>query len=337
MRVIILHQAVGRDAAEDEKDVLVQAASVGQSLRRLGHAVEVVPATLDLERVRRDLAAARPDCVFFLVESLGGTDSLAHLAAFLLDSMKIPYTGAPAAALVLSNNKLRAKRWMAAAGLPTPPWHEASARALPVLGERDVGRPRFPGTFIIKPVEEHASQGVTDEAVAAAGGEEELGQLVRRRSALVERPCFAEQFIDGREFNLAVLGSPGGPRVLPPAEIDFAAFPPGKPRIVGYQAKWSSGSFEYDNTPRLFIQPDAGEDASLAQRLVELAQRCWNAFELRGYARVDFRVDPAGNPWILEVNANPCLAPDAGFAAALSEAGISLDEAVQSILDDASP
>lgn len=121
MRVTILHQAVDQDAAEDEKDVLVQAASVAESLRRLGHSVEVVSATLDLDRLRRELVAARPDCVFSLVESLGGTDSLAHLAAFLLESMKLPYTGAPAAALVLSNNKLRAKRWMAAAGLPTPP------------------------------------------------------------------------------------------------------------------------------------------------------------------------------------------------------------------------
>ncbi len=337
MRVTILHQAVDQDAAEDEKDVLVQAASVAESLRRLGHAVEVVSATLDLDRLRRELVAARPDCVFSLVESLGGTDSLAHLAAFLLESMKLPYTGAPAAALVLSNNKLRAKRWMAAAGLPTPPWHEPGATTSPLGRASQAGRPQFPGIYIIKPLEEHASQGMTDEAVAAAAGQEQLSQLISRRSALLERRCFAEQFIDGREFNLAVLGSPDGPRVLPPAEIDFRAFPPGKPRIVNYQAKWSSGSFEYENTPRMFVRAGAGEDASLAGRLIDLALRCWVAFELRGYARVDFRVDSAGAPWILEVNANPCLAPDAGFAAALAEAGISFDQAVQSILDDALP
>ncbi len=87
----------------------------------------------------------------------------------------------------------------------------------------------------------------------------------------------------------------------------------------------------------MFVRAGAGEDASLAGRLIDLALRCWVAFELRGYARVDFRVDSAGAPWILEVNANPCLAPDAGFAAALAEAGISFDQAVQSILDDALP
>jgi D-alanine-D-alanine ligase len=117
------------------------------------------------------------------------------------------------------------------------------------------------------------------------------------------------------------------------AEIDFSAFPPGKPRIVGYEAKWREGSFEYDNTPRQF--DFANVDRSLLSELGGLAVACWDLFGLRGYGRVDFRVDAEGRPWILEVNANPCLSPDAGYAAALARASIPFERAIQRILDDA--
>jgi D-alanine-D-alanine ligase len=360
MRVTILHQAVDPDASEAEKDVLLQAESIAESLQRLGHAVQTAEVTLDLEQARLDLVATDPDRIFYLVESLDGTDSLAHLPAFLLETMQIPYTGAPAAALVLTNNKVRAKRLMALAGLPTPPWLEASqshrskrpcatacSQAVPDNShclqagtgtEREdsqsgAGLP-FPATFIIKPIDEHASRGMTDNCVVQASDERQLRDKLQEQSDRVDCSCFAERFIDGREFNLAVLGTPDGPIVLPPAEIDFTSFPPGKPHIVGYDAKWVSDSFEFENTPRCFPCGPSGEDFELGQQLTGLARRCWEVFGLRGYARVDFRVDHDGNPWILEINANPCLSPDAGFVAALQEAEIPLDQAVQSILDD---
>ena len=134
-------------------------------------------------------------------------------------------------------------------------------------------------------------------------------------SARLGRACYAEQYIDGREFNLSVLASPQGPQVLPPAEIDFSGFPPGKPRLVGYRAKWEEGSFEFQHTPRRFDFP--AEDGPLLDRLRDLALGSWRVFGLRGYGRVDFRVDEAGHPWVLETNTNPCLSPDAGFYAAL--------------------
>jgi D-alanine-D-alanine ligase len=118
--------------------------------------------------------------------------------------------------------------------------------------------------------------------------------------------------------------------VLPVAEIRFDAFPADKPRIVGYAAKWDADSFEYRNTPRTFsVEPD------LAALVGRLALDCWDVFRLDGYARVDFRVDDRGMPWVLEVNANPCLSPDAGFAAALAAAGIEYQAAIGMLLDDA--
>jgi D-alanine-D-alanine ligase len=117
---------------------------------------------------------------------------------------------------------------------------------------------------------------------------------------------------------------------LPVAEIRFDAFPADKPRIVGYAAKWDLESFEYRNTPRSFtVEPE------LAERLRRIALDCWALFRLDGYARVDFRVDESGRPWVLEVNANPCLSPDAGFAAALAEAGLGYEAAVERLIDDA--
>ncbi|MCB1150495.1 D-alanine--D-alanine ligase, partial [bacterium] len=143
-------------------------------------------------------------------------------------------------------------------------------------------------------------------------------------------PWFAEAFVEGREFNIALLEGPAGRAVLPPAEILFPDYPEGKPRIVGYAAKWDPGSFEYTHTVRSF--PTEDRDGPLLAEVGRLARACWDLYGLRGWARVDFRVDARGRPFILEVNANPCLAPDAGFAAALDRAGTSFADAVAHIL-----
>ena len=112
----------------------------------------------------------------------------------------------------------------------------------------------------------------------------------------------------------------------------FAA-PVGKPRMVGYRAKWVEGSFEYGNTPRRFEFPP--EDAGLLRSLVSLSRECWRVFDLRGYARVDFRVDASGRPWVLEINTNPCISPDAGFMAAAERDGLSIEDVVRRIVADA--
>jgi len=161
---------------------------------------------------------------------------------------------------------------------------------------------------------------------------EELRQKVFERVERIRRPCFAEQYIEGREFNLSLLGNRGDVQVLPPAEIHFEGFADEKPKIVGYRAKWAAESAEYSGTPRTFQFPPT--DRELLDNLIQLARLCWQHFGLRGYARVDFRVDAMGRPWILEINANPCLSPDAGYAAALKEANIPFTTAIERILSD---
>jgi D-alanine-D-alanine ligase len=325
VRVAVLHNAVSANPTEDERDVLVQADAVVGGLLALGHEVLRSACTLDLASLKRQLRETRPDVVFNLVEALEGSDRMASVVPTLLDSLGIAYTGASGEALVLSNSKLIAKERLVAAGLPTPPW------TMP----RDIScaSANLNPPYIIKAVWEHASFGMGDDAVVLDEGSRSVQDRLREWITLWGRPCFAERYVEGREFNLSVLAGKGGPEVLPPAEIDFSAFPAGKPRLVGYRAKWDAGSFEYHHTPRRFDFPDA--DRPLLDRLAGLARDSWHLFDLHGYARVDFRVDRQGQPWVLEINSNPCLSPDAGFAAALERAGIPFARAIQRILDDA--
>ena len=321
-KVVILHNAVAADDSPSDRDVLVQVAAVESACQELGHRIRRLPCTLNFELVEESLVRDRPDVVFNLVESLGDSDRLAHLAAVLLDDLDIPYTGTPARALHLTNNKPLAKQKLREAGLPTPDW-----LAPPFSPEVCLAPP-----YIIKAIWEHASIGLDDHAVVQTGDGVTVAAQIESRSRQLGCPCFAERFIPGREFNLSLLANQGGPQVLPPAEIDFSSFPENKPRIVGYAAKWAEGTFEFDHTPRRFEFPKS--DAPLLAKLSDLAVRCWSLLNLRGHVRVDFRVDPAGRPWILEINANPCLSPDAGYAAALAKADIPFAQAVERILQD---
>jgi D-alanine-D-alanine ligase len=326
VRVVVLHNAVSAQPTPDERDVLVQLDAVSAALSSLGHEAIPLPCDLELNPARQRLAELRPEVVFNLVESLGGQDRLLHLAAGILEELGLPYTGAPQQALFTATSKLWTKERLRAAGLRTPAWV-----ALPGPGMEGHSEPLAP-PYLIKTVWEHGSFGLEDDAVVR-DDDVPVVQRLRRKALEWGRPCFAEAYIDGREFNLSLLTEGGEPRVLPPAEIDFSAFPAGKPHIVGYRAKWAVGSFEYDHTPRSF--EFSGSDAGLLARLEREAVACWHAFGLRGYGRVDFRIDREGRPWILEVNANPCLSPDAGFAAALARAGISFPETVRRLLGDA--
>jgi D-alanine-D-alanine ligase len=255
---------------------------------------------------------------------------LIHVAPALLESLRLPFTGCSAHAQGVTSNKLVAKRQLLQAGLPTPAFFEAPR---PGAARADAAQvDAAADCWIVKSVWEHASLGLDDASVLEDRAA--VRQLLAQRTAHYGGQWFAEAFVAGRELNVAVIASPSGPLVLPIAEIEFRDFPQGKPRIVGYAAKWDNDSFEYRNTDRAYLDED-GADAALAERARKLALACWDLFALDGYARVDFRIDAHGKPWVLEVNSNPCLSPDAGFAAALAQAGIGFDTAVAWLIDDA--
>ncbi len=320
MRVAILHNAVAPHAAPDEQDVLVQVAAVAQALRDLGHEAGAFGCDLDLGSVASYLDRERPDVVFNLVESLGGHGRLIHLVPDLLEARRQRYAGCPAAAIYLTSHKLLAKQRLRDAGLPTPQWFTAS--------DVDPGVDDADTRWIVKSLWEDASLGMDDTAVVAGTGAARA--LLAARADRPGAPWFAERYIEGREFNLSLLAGPHGVEVLPIAEIVFADFPAQKPRIVGYAAKWDEGSFEYTHTVRRF--PEDPAEMPLMARLSDLARACWRLWGLRGWARVDLRVDADGNPWILEANANACLSPDAGYAAAAARAGLAYREIIARIV-----
>lgn len=320
--VAILHNAVTDASSLDERDVLDQAEAIESSLEELEYRTVRIGLNLDLGAAAVALRAATPLFAVNLVESLDAKGCLIHTGPALLTALRIPYTGGPLDAIFNTSNKLTAKRILDLAGLPTPDWIEA---------EGDAVRHSESGRYIIKSVWEHASVGLDDTSIVSG----DIGSI---REAMMQRRdrlgglCFAERFIDGREFNIGMLVRDGMPEVLPAAEIDFVGYDDGKPKMVGYQAKWDEASFEYRNTVRKYEFTEA--DGTLLDELTALSHACWSLFRLKGYARVDFRIDSKGRPWILEINANPCLSKDAGFAAALQRAGISYTDAIQRIVSD---
>ena len=333
MRIAIAHNAVTDADAPDERDVLVQAAAVQAALTDLGHRTALLPCTLDLAALRQRLLERPPDLVVNLVESLDGRGRLIHLVPSLLDAMGVPYTGSCAEVILVTSHKVLAKERMAALRLPTPPWIGPVPADLPSLSAVDPAAADPSCRWIVKSLWEHASIGIDETSTALCESADDVVARLRDCAPDVGGSCFAERFIEGREFNLSLLAGPDGPETLPPAEILFEGYPAEALRIVGYRAKWDESSYEFHHTPRRFDFPQ--EDAGLLKRLRDLAAQCWRGFGLKGYARVDFRVDAGGQPWILEINANPCLSPDAGFAAALEAAGIRFAGAVARILADA--
>jgi D-alanine-D-alanine ligase len=323
MKLALLHDQVPEGAIPDQADSLVQAREVGGILAGLGHQVAMVPLGPGTDETESELRLARPEIVFNLVEAPMGQGRLIHLAPLLLERMGLVFTGAGTRAMLLSSNKLTAKRLMKDHGLPTPPW-----LTQPGAGQYS-GKA---GRWIIKSVWEHASIGLDEDSVVEGLTTEGLQNLMQDRRGGLGGECFAERFIEGREFNLALLASDNGVQVLPPAEIVFEGYAEGKPKVVGYRAKWDPGSYEYHHTPRKFDFP--ARDRLLLQELTALGLRAWRLFGLRGWARVDFRVDRHGGPWILEVNANPCLTSDAGFMAAAHKAGLDPGVVVQRVLSD---
>ncbi|MGE4291500.1 MAG: D-alanine--D-alanine ligase [Desulfovibrio sp.] len=316
MIVEVLHDLLSGnphgDAREDELDNLVQARAVGGALRSLGHEVRETALGLDLDAVANNLRGTPPDLVFNLVESCGGQARLAHLAPSLLEALDLRLTGCGSYPVFVAADKLRVKELLRIAGVPSPPWY--TVRRL-VREEREVS-----GTFIVKPIYEHGSVGLNEDAVVETRSRAELLGLLRERRAATGLDYFAEGYVEGREFNVALLETDGRPRVLPPAEILFEGFGADRQRILGYEAKWDKDSYAYGHTPRTFEFSEG--DNVLLRDIKSLALACWVLFEMRGYARVDLRVDAGGRPFVIDVNPNPCIAPDAGLAAAAERVGM---------------
>jgi D-alanine-D-alanine ligase len=221
--------------------------------------------------------------------------------------------------MILASDKLLAKRMFVQGGIGTPPWSAAE--------ELLSGGPDFEPPYIVKSAWDNGSRGL---GRIFTDGEQLRHHLADVSAATGFADLFVERYIHGREFNISLLQNGRTVEVLPVAEMLFIDYPPEKPRIVDYAAKWDPASFEYSHTVRRF--DFAEQEGGLIEWLSELAAACWEQLGMEGYARADFRVDPQGTPWILEMNPNPCISADAGLAAAAERAGVSYRELVGRIL-----
>jgi D-alanine-D-alanine ligase len=310
----VLHAAT--ESRPDELDTIAAANAVAGALVRLGFATEVIALDHDLAGIDA-LLPRRPLLVFNLVDAVGGDCRLAPMVPARFDALGLPYTGAGTTAWLDTLSKIGTKLKLEHAGLPTPEW-SADGSGL-----------RADALVIVKPVWEHGSLGIGPDSVVLGA---DAARAIAERTLRWDTEHFAETYIHGREFAAAMMEGPEGVEVLPIRETVFQGFDDGEPLITDYDAKWTPGSQPFIGTPRRFgIER---EEPELAAELTRISLACWDLFRLGGYARVDFRVDPAGAPFILEVNMNPCISDDAGFAASAVEAGLSYDEMIGRIVDD---
>ena len=304
--------------AESEAGVLGEVEAVSRALEKL-HIPHRQVGVARFDELPAVLSAADEPVVFNLVEGFWADSEQANFVPAVAHSFGKACTGNDTPGLLLSLDKWQSKTLLRAAGPPTPKGLLVQpGQAIPV---RDL----FEGPYIVKPVRADASEGIDNTSVVRTQGQA-LREVVRRIHKRFSQPALIDQYIEGRELNVSVIWRSGEPHVLPLAEIDFSAFDATRPRIVGYEAKWLEDTFEYRHTPRIIPAP---LPRRLARRIRELAIASCRALSCFDYCRVDFRLDKANRPYVLEVNANPDITPGDGFAAALEAAGISYEAFVK--------
>ncbi len=321
MNVAILFDDVGSrpSGTPDEWGVLEAVGAVEQALRRLGHTPNLVPAGKDPKAWTQNLEEAQPHVVFNLCEGLGGESEGEVLAARVIEEMGLPFTGSSSSTLALARRKDQVNLLLEKQGFPIPPWALWDGED-PVEWSRRWTR--FPA--IVKPAAEDGSVGITQDSVVKNA--EDIAR--RLESPPTRGPLLVQAFVGTREINAAIVGG----EVLALSEIAFTDLPEGHHPMVDYAAKWFPGSPEDRGTRRVCPAPLVG---AVVSRIQLLALKAWRAVGGTGYGRVDFRLDPPDNVFLLEVNPNPDLSPSAGLAHSAKTAGLSYESIIGRILSRA--
>lgn len=326
MRIAILHNSdhtlleddPGREARED---ILRVAAAMQSALLKSKHEVQLIPVEADLTGLHEALAT-RPEAVVNLCESLAADARGEMLLPALLELWSVPYTGNSALSLTLALHKDKAKEILSARGVPTPAFRVV--KHFEEVAEIDLGFP-----LIVKPSREDASMGIDFDSVAH--NRQQLGRAVNRVLRTFRQPALVEQFIVGREVYVPILGNTAR-RALPLSEIRFGAAFNGKPNVVSYKAKWDTESAECIESPSQLAELPKAIEA----RCIEVALAAFEALDCRDYGRVDLRVDEDGQPYVIDINPNCDLHPQAGFARAAEAAGLSYADLASHLVDLAS-
>ena len=320
----IIYNEISERAAKDEIDVLHQVDAVSEALKQLDFTVSKHPFSSNPKDIIEALQATNPLFIFNLVEMVGGSGKLSYLAPSIFEALNIRYTGNSAEAIFLTTNKVVTKKILRSHGIPTAPWVTCRDEHAFLEGDR----------YIIKPVYEDGSVGLSQDSIVRADSIHQLREILTKAKERTRKDHFAERYIEGREIKCYVIGNNGGTMILPPNEIKFMGYKEMNiDPILGFSANWESDSFEYKNTISSGVFDDG--DKALIQELETITKRCWDEFGLNGYAGVDFRIDEDGRPWVLEINANPCITPDeSGFIRSAARAGLDYLAVVERIISE---
>ena len=302
-----------------QESVLSRLNAVKQALLSSGYAVQTLEVRGDLAVLLKKIHSAKIDLVFNLCEEFLGRTRLEMNIAALLELLDIPFTGSSALVLGLSQDKGKTKSILAHAGIPTPAycvWQPKKDRLLSGL--------RFP--LIIKPLLEDASLGIDNDAYIP--DERTLKQQVQKVHQGYGQ-VLVEEYIEGRELNVSILGNEK-PQVLPISEIDFSSLPPGLPRICSYAAKWVENSREFSSTVPCC---PTSLPAKVEEEVKRVSLEAYRIMDCRDYARVDIRLSAEGTPYVLEINANPDISPDAGMTRSAKTAGYAYPEFIARIVE----
>ena len=309
-------------AEEIKNDVI----SLKKTIKSLGHEPVIIPLEMkgsdkkySIGRFFSRIKNSGVDVVFNVCEDINGDSQAEINIPAILNLLNIPYTGSDIFGLIMTNDKGKTKHIMVSEGIPTPKYR------IFYNSQKISYTLRFPA--IVKPNNEDGSFGIDSGSVVNS-----MEELEKRVAYIIEnfrQPALVEEYIDGREFHVSVFGNYPEIEVLPISEIVFENYPEDKPKITDYNAKWLKESLEYRSTP---VKCPAEIDEETAEKLKRIATECMRIFKFRDYGRVDIRVDRDGNPFVLEVNANPDISPKAGFMRSFSASGRTYDDFVRSVL-----
>jgi D-alanine-D-alanine ligase len=300
----------------DKKEVEEE---VAEALAKLGH--EAVMHELD-GTPKSLLALARLDCdlLFNLTESFGDDDTADFKIAGFLELIGKKYTGSGTHGLMLAQDKAIAKKIFQFHGIHTPVFAKSFRGRLDFSHDL-----QFP--VIVKPAREDGSIGI--EFSAVVNSIRELMERIDWLHSNFDSPVLIEEFIDGREMYVGVLGN-DKPEALPIIELDLSKLPEGTPRIAGAEVKWGKGTKAYRDT-KSAVATDLPED--IAAALQQTAVAAYQALELRDYGRVDMRLQADGKVHVIEVNPNPWLSSRAEFAMAARKSGRTYSQLVEEIVE----
>jgi D-alanine-D-alanine ligase len=317
MRIIVAHGAdESIDGPKGRRKTDVQ--EVAEVLRKAGHEVSglAVDGTPDCLRT---LAQAQADLVFNLVESFGGDDTKEPHAAAYYDLLGLRYTGSGPRGLTLAMDKALAKKIFSFHGLATPRW--AVVWRGRVDSAHDIAFP-----VIVKPAREDGSIGIGFDALV--GSIKELMERIDQLHAEFDHPVLIEQYIEGREVYMGVLGNHQA-QTLPAVELDLSHLPKGTPRIAGSEVKWAEGTRAYRGSKVLV--PKLPDDVQ--ETMQRAALTAFHALSLRDYARVDFRLTRDGKVYLIEANPNPYLSSGAEFIKGARASGRTYGQTILGIVE----